>query len=111
MTDYLVAKLPNKVIPLTKGCDRLVAVRRKNDVGDPDDWYGDVYMLIDLVMGSAPEQIDAVVDGDLATITISSDIADDCRNHTTWRIIYAENTDPTTENALLVGTFERNDGR
>lgn len=108
MADYLTPKLPNRVIPLTKDCDRAVVVRRKNGDGDPVDWDADIYMLIDIVRGD-PERINAVVVDDVATIKVESEVTNLCRSGTTWRVVMSESA--ASEVALMVGTFERNDGK
>lgn len=113
MTDYIVGKLPNRIIPLTKGCDARIALRRKDvTTKDPIDWGGAVYMLIDLPQKEFPERIDGVVDTSLATITIESDSADVCQNGTTWQVVLSVPGSPKSyERPLMVGTFERNDGK
>jgi len=110
ITDYLTPRLENKKIPLTKNCDRVFAISRKDSVGDPVDWDAEIYMLIDIDRAS-PTQVDAVVVDELATIRVEADVADLCRTGTTWRVVMQQDTDPTTETPLLVGTFERNDGK
>lgn len=110
MADYVTPKLPNRVIPLTRGCDVVVGLRRKDEAGDPVNWGATVYMLIDIDRVS-PTQVDASVVDDLATIKVESDLADQCRRGTTWRIVRSDSSDPSLETALMVGSFERNDGR
>lgn len=110
MPDYVYDKLPNRVIPLTKGCDRVIGLTRKDEDGDPVDWDATVYMLIDIDRDE-PTYIEGTVVDEHATIRIESDVADVCRRGTTWRIALSENTAPTTETPLMVGTFERNDGK
>lgn len=109
MTDYVAPKLTNRVIPLTKDCDRSFTLRRKDpDTGNPVDWDADVYMLIDIDR-TTPTRIDATVVGPVATVTIPAEIGNPCRTGTTWRVVMA--TPPSDETPLLVGTIERNDGR
>lgn len=110
MADYVTPKLQNKVIPLTRGCDAVLGLRRKDDVGDPLDWDAEVYMLIDIDRTS-PTKVDALVVDNLATIKVESDVADECRRGTTWRIVRSDDSDPSLETALMVGIFERNDGK
>jgi hypothetical protein len=112
MDDYLAPLLPNRTIPVSKGFDRKIPVRRKDpDTGDPLDWDAQVFMLIDIDKTS-PTRVDALMDASLAVIRIESDVCDQCKTGTTWRIGVSEETDtPTLETPLLVGTFERNDGK
>lgn len=110
MPDYVYEKLPNRVIPLTKDCDRVIGLSRKDENGDPVDWGADIYMLIDIDRNS-PTQIDGTVIGENATIRIESEVANLCRSGTTWRIVLSEGTIPSNEVPLMVGKFERNDGK
>lgn len=108
MADYLVPKLRNRIIPLTRDCDRIFSLRRKNNLGEPIDWDSQAYILID--HRGKHVRIDAVVEGDLATFRIESDLANQLKTGTTWRVVREQADDPTRETALMVGTFERNDG-
>lgn len=110
MTEYITAKLPNRVIPLTKDCDRIVAVRRVDVDGDPVDWDADVYLLID-ISRAEPTRVDGSVVGSLATVKVEAETANLCRSGTTWRLVVSQDGSPTTESPLMVGTFERNDGK
>lgn len=110
MASYVTPKLPNRVIPLTKDCDRSVALRRKDDLGDPVAWGADVYILIDIDRAN-PTKVDASVVGAVATIKIEAATANLCRSGTTWRVVMSQAGSPTNEVPLMVGTFERNDGK
>lgn len=108
MVDYVTPKLPNKIIPVTRDCDRAITLRRKDEAGDPVDWDGQVSILIE--QRGYPIQIDAVLDGPLATIRIEAQIANLTKTGTTWRIVWSQDGSPSFETPLMVGTFERNDG-
>lgn len=110
MPDYIYGKLPNRVIPLTRDCDWVFGMARKDALGDPVDWDGSIYMLIDIDRAE-PTRIDGEVADENATIKVESEVANLCRNGTTWRVVLSGATDPTTEIPLLVGKFERNDGK
>lgn len=110
MTSYVAAKLPNRVIPLTRDCDRAVALRRTDEDGDPVNWDCDVYMLID-INRSDPTRVDGVVSGSLATVKVEAETANQCRSGVTWRIVASSDGAPSTESPIMVGTFERNDGK
>lgn len=113
MADYIAPKLPNRVIPVTKGTDRLFTIRRRNEQGQPQDWDCEVFIDIDINKAS-PTRIAATIDQDLAAVRIESTVADQCRAGTTWRVVMAQAGDtdsPTVETALLIGIFERNDGK
>lgn len=111
MAEYVTPKLPNKAIPLTRGADYVLGLRRKDESDDPLDWDADIYMLIDIDR-TDPTRVDAVVVDDLASIKIESSITDLCRRGTTWRVLRSDDSDdPSTETPLMVGTFERNDGK
>lgn len=113
MAEYLNAKLPNRVIVVTKECDRTITIRRRDPVtGDPVDWGVDteVYIKIDIDR-SSPTRVTATVDGSLATLRMESSILDTVKTGTTWRVIMSQPGVPRYESAVMVGTFERNDGK
>jgi hypothetical protein len=112
LTSYIAPKLPNRVLPVTRGTDRVFSIRRRDPVnGDPMEWQAQVFVDIDLVRNETPTRIQAVIAADLATIRIESTIADQLRTGTTWRAVMSQPGNPTLETPLLVGTFERNDGK
>lgn len=108
MGDYLVPKLRNRIIPLTLDCDRSFSLRRKNTSNEPVDWDSEVYILIDH-RGKAV-RINGAVEADLATFRIESELANQIKTGTTWRVVTGQPGNPSRETALMVGTFERNDG-
>lgn len=110
MAEYVTPKLENKVIPLTRGCDAVFGLSRKDEFGDPLNWGAEVYMLIDIDR-TTPTQVNGLVVDDLATIKVEAEVADLCRRGTTWRVVRSDASDPSLETALMVGSFERNDGR
>ena len=110
MTNYIAPKLPNRVLPLTKGTDRVFCIRRKDLQGNAVDWNCDVFIDID-ISTTAPTRILAQVAHDLATVRIESEVADLCKTNMTWRVAMSAGGDPSLETALLVGVFERNDGK
>jgi hypothetical protein len=112
MDDYIAPKLPNRIIPVSKGFDRKIPVRRREPgTGDPLDWDADVFMVIDIDPKQPPTRIDGDVDGSLAVIRLESTLCDTVKTGTTWRIGMSEADTPTFETPILVGTFERNDGK
>jgi hypothetical protein len=68
-----------------------------------------VFVDIDIDKTS-PTRIAATVVSDLATVRIESTVGDQVKTGTTWRAVMSAGN-PSLETALLVGTFERNDGR
>lgn len=110
MPDYINPKLPNRVIVVTRDCDRTVSIRRRDEDNDPIPWNSQVYILVD-VNRASPTRVSGVVDGSLATIRMESSLLDQVRNGTTWRIVMSQDGSPRYETALMVGTFERNDGK
>lgn len=113
MDEYLNNPLPSRVIVVTKECDRTLSIRRRDPVtGDPVDWGVDVevYIKIDIDK-NAPERVSGVVDGSLATIRMESSTLDNVKNGTTWRVIMSQPGVPRYESAVMVGVFERNDGK
>lgn len=112
MADYINAKLPSRVIVVTKGCDRVISIRRRDALGDPVDWGAGVGVYIDIdVSRSESFQVAGSIDGSLAEIRMESSVLDGVKTGTAWRVVMSEPGDPTLETAVLVGTFERNDGK
>ena len=112
MDDYIAPKLPNRTITVSKGFDRKIPIRRRDpDTGDEMNWDAEVFMLIDLDPKAPPTRVDADVDGSLAVIRLESDVCDLVKTGTTWRIGMSETGTPTLETPIMVGTFERNDGK
>lgn len=110
MSNYIAPKLPNRLLPITKGTDRVISIQRLDGNGLAQAWDCDVFMDIDIDK-SAPTRIAATVDGSIAVIRIESSVGDLCKNTTTWRAVMSQPGDPTLETPLLVGLFERNDGK
>lgn len=111
MADYIAAKLPNRVLPVVKGTDRQFSIRRRDpDTGDPVDWDADVFVDID-INKTNPTRVEATVVDDLATVRIESTVCDQVKTGTTWRAVMSASGEPSLETAILVGMFERNDGR
>jgi hypothetical protein len=113
MAEYLNERLPQRVIVVTKECDRTISIRRRDPVtGDPVDWGVDVdvYIKLDIDRNSST-RVSGVIDGSLATIRMESTILDNVKNGTTWRVIMSQPGVPRYESAVMVGVFERNDGK
>lgn len=113
MAEYVNPKLPNRVIVVTRECDRSISIRRRDPVSHaPVDWGVDseVYIKIDIDRNS-PTRVSGTVSGSLATIRMESTVLDQVRNGTTWRVIWSQAGTPRYETAVMVGTFERNDGK
>lgn len=109
--DYIAAKLPNRVLPVTKGTDRVFSIRRRSPVdGSPMNWGAQVFVDID-ISKTSPTRVQASVAADIATVRLESTVCDQVKTGTTWRAVMSVAGTPTLETPLLVGTFERNDGR
>lgn len=108
MSEYIGAPPAQKVIPVTKGCDRAFTVQRTNPTGTPVNFDAGttVYMWIDIDRAN-PTKVDAVVSGSTAAFTISDTICDQVRSGTAWRAVIDLGD---LEVPLLVGRFERHDG-
>ncbi len=96
-----------RIIPVTRGCDRLFTIQRIQD-GTATNFAGGttVYMWIDIDK-TAPTKVDATVSGSQAAFAIASTVLDQCRTGTRWRIVLDQGD---TEIPLMVGRFERYDG-
>ena len=113
MADYVNPKLPNRVIVVTKECDRVISIRRRDPVTHVEvDWGTDVevYIKVD-VDRSTSTRVSGVVSGSLATIRVESSILDTVKTGATWRVIMSQPGTPRLETAVMVGVFERNDGK
>jgi hypothetical protein len=108
MTDYIGDDLTPAVMRVTKGADRKFTLRRHDVSDNPVDWDADVYINIDL---TPPERVDAVVTDENAEFQIESDILDQVTKRTQWQVIMSQTGAPTLETPLMVGTFERQDGK
>lgn len=108
MSDFLCPPPAEKIIPVTRGCDRSFTIQRRDPDGDPVDFDEgtDVYLVIDIDRNS-PTQVHAVVSGSTAAVTIPDAVCDQCRNGTRWRAVIDQGS---LEIPLLVGKFERHDG-
>lgn len=96
-----------RVIPVTRGCDRRFTVQRTQD-DEPTafDAGSEVYMWVDIDK-AAPTRVDAVVDGTDALFALESELLDQVRNTTRFRIVLDVDT---FEIPLVIGRFERHDG-
>lgn len=99
----------NRVIVITRDTDRVITVRRRDSSGVVIDWNAQVYMRIDRDR-LTPTQVNATVDGSVATIRLESTLLDTVRDGTAWRVIMSQSGSPSLESAVMVGTFKRNDG-
>lgn len=108
MTDYIGAPPAEKLIPVTRGCDRSFTIQRTNAQGQPInfDAGNTVYLWIDIDRTN-PTKVDAVVSGSNAAITISDTVCDQVKTGTRWRAVLDQGS---LEIPLLVGRFERYDG-
>lgn len=108
MTEYIGAPPAEKLIPVTKGCDRLFTIQRLNSAGSPQNFENgaQVYMWVDIDK-TAPTRVDATVIGSQAAFAIQSTVLDLVRTGTRWRIVLDVDT---FEVPLLIGRFERYDG-
>lgn len=106
--DYIGNPPQEKLIPVTRGCDRLFTIQRLDTDGDPQNFEAGstVYMWVD-VDKTAPTKVDATVSGSQAAFAIQSTVLDLVRTGTRWRIVLDVGN---TEIPLLVGRFERHDG-
>lgn len=111
MSDYIGKPPVTKTIPVTKGTDVSFTLRRKDTDGNPVDWDVDVYVDLDIERKAPPTRVEAVVTGADAYVRIESEVADRFDRNTTWRAIRSTPGDPSLERPLVVGDFERFDGK
>lgn len=110
MVDYIGDELPPKVIRVTKGADRRFTIRRLDVDDNPVDWDADVYLSIDIDKAS-PTRVDAEVTANLAVVRIEQTVCNQVKDSTTWQAIMSEAGVPTLETPLMVGFFDRQDGK
>lgn len=108
MTSYVCAPPAERVIPVTRGCDRSFTIQRLDTGGSAVsfDAGSSVYMWIDIDR-AAPTRVDAVVSGSTAAFVLDYTVCDLVRTGTRWRIVLKIGS---SELPLLVGRFERHDG-
>ena len=106
--NYIGSPPVEKVIPVTRGCDRAFTVQRVSSSGAAVNFDAgtQVYMWVD-VDKAAPTKVNAVVSGSMASFAIQSTILDLVKDSTRWRIVLDVGE---LEVPLLVGKFERYDG-
>lgn len=108
MTSYVCAPPAERLIPVTRGCDRSFTIQRLNSGGTAVafDAGSSVYMWIDIDR-AVPTRVDAVVSGSNAAFVLDYAVCDLVRTGTRWRIVFKVGS---SELPLLVGRFERHDG-
>lgn len=105
---YIGSPPQERIIPVTKGCDRLFTIQRLDAQDAPQNFEAGstVYMWVDIDKTN-PTKVDATVSGSTAAFAIQSTVLDLVKSTTKWRIVLDVGT---TEIPLLVGRFERHDG-
>lgn len=108
MSDYISPPPSEKLIPVTRGCDRSFSLQRVDTNGSAVNYAAGttVYMWIDIDKTN-PTKVDATVSGATAAFTIPSTVADLVKTGTKWRAVLDLGE---LEVPLLVGKFERHDG-
>ena len=108
VTDYVIPPPVEKVLPVTRGCDRAFTVKRVDDSGNAVNFSAGttVYMWVDIDAAN-PTKVNATVSGANAAFVIDSVVCDQVRNGTRWRAVLDQGD---LETPLLVGRFERRDG-
>lgn len=105
---YVVDPPTEMTIPVTKNCDRAFTLQRVDTDNDPVNFGAGVtvYMYVDIDPAD-PEKVDAVIDGSQAAFTLESELCDQIKHRTRWRIVLDQGS---LETPLLVGRFVRRDG-
>lgn len=108
MTSYVVNPPTEMTIPVTRNCDRAFSLQRVDTDNEPVNFGNGVtvYIYVDIDPAD-PEKVDAVVDGATASFVLDSELCDQIRNRTRWRIVLDQGS---LETPLLVGRFVRRDG-
>jgi len=108
VTSYVCAPPAERIIPVTRGCDRAFTIQRLNSGGTAVnfDAGSSVYMWIEIDR-AVPTRVDATVSGSTAAFALDYTVCDLVRTATRWRVVLKVGS---SELALLVGKFERHDG-
>lgn len=105
--EYLVKSTKSYVLPVTLGCDRLIAVQRKDSEGTPVNW-GTVTVHIALdIDKTSPTVINATVTDDEALLHLEEAVCDQTKKNTAWRVWC---DDAGVKTPLFVGKIVREDG-
>ncbi|MEV0247982.1 hypothetical protein AB0H76_15420 [Nocardia sp. NPDC050712] len=97
-------------LPLVTGSDyQYVFHWTDPDTGEAADFPdgAELYYLIGAMSNPSPAQWDFVIDGDTATIKKESTVADVVAHRTPFRLLFKEDTTPTTETVLVYGLVRR----
>lgn len=111
MAEYIGRPPAVKTIPVTRGTDVSFTLRRKDTEGNLVDWDVDIYVEVDQGPKSTPQKFDAVITGPDAYVRIESEVSDTFGRNTEWRAIRSTPGNPSLERPLVVGGFERFDGK
>jgi hypothetical protein len=111
-TQQFIGDIPaDRVIRITKDCDRIVNFRLIDADGNPKIWgtQRSVYIEID-VSKTQSARVDATIITDLATVRLESDVLNQVGNNSGWRAIISDAAlSPSLETPICIGTFERHD--
>jgi len=108
MADFIGQPPAEKLIPVTKGCDRSFTIQRVDQSGAAVNFGSGTTVYIDIDIDKAnPTRVNAVVSGSMAAFHIQSTVLDLCKSGTRWRVIFDQGD---LEIPLLVGKFGRYDG-
>lgn len=95
-----------KIIPVTKGCDYVFTIQKRNEEGAIVDW-GEVDQVAVDIDVDPPVRVEAVIDGPDAMIVIPDALCDQVTRRTAWRAVLSRGDIQTP---LMVGGFKRDDG-
>jgi hypothetical protein len=96
-------------IPVTKDCDTVFTVKL-SQAGQPVTFPGPVHIDIDIDK-TEPTRIPVLVVTDTAIVRIEPEIGNQVRNSTKWRLRASLGRYPYLEIPIVVGNFERCDGK
>jgi hypothetical protein len=108
MADYICAPPVERLIPVSRGCDRSFSIQRLNSGGSAVnfDSGSTVYMWIDIDR-SNPTKVDASISNAIASFVLDYSVCDLVKTGTRFRIVLDLGSQ---EIPLVVGKFERHDG-
>lgn len=108
MADYVIPPPTEKIIPVTRNCDRPFSVERVDANGNQTNFAQGttVYMWVE-IRGGDPVRVDATINGAIAAFLLESTLCDQIKNNGRFQVVLDLGD---RELPLLVGKFARHDG-
>jgi hypothetical protein len=101
----------NQVFQVTRGCGISFSVTLTDkNTGNPVDFSAAVYIDVDVPSAANPTRTQAAsISGNIANMVVPFVVCDQVTNNTNWRLAQSNGADDPAPQALMTGTFSRND--